>query len=136
MAVYFQNTLVSTSDYLKETHLYSSPQSVWRARKKGTLKTTGTMVGDVFFLEVPPPVSAQLLLLTGWEGLPTVTPAQIPAGLTLVSRISKSIGRAKPPYLPGQLLISWMYTGWAVFYLPIRPLPNSWQPLHGSNRRW
>lgn len=99
MAVYFQNTLVSISNYLKETNLYSSPQSVSRARKKGTLKATGVTVGEIFFVEMAPEISARLLLLPGWEGLPTVSTAQIPAGLTLLSRISKRIGMGEATIL-------------------------------------
>ena len=102
MAIFIHNNLIATSDFLKITRRYSSLQSIARAKKKGFLKLVS--IGKMQFAPATPDDVARFYNIPSWEGLPVVSPETPIAGLTILSRIQKTIGRGE-----GEIV------GWALF---------------------
>ncbi len=90
MAIYFQNTLVRTADFLKTSKRYSSSQSLSRAKKKGHIALKN--VGSLVFAPGTAQQTAELYSVASWEGLRVIDAEKLPGGLTAINRIGKAIG--------------------------------------------
>jgi len=102
MAIFIHNNLITTSDFLKISRRYSSLQSIARAKNRGRIKVIA--IGKMQFVPATPEDVARFYNIPSWEGLPLVSPEMPLAGLTILSRIQKTIGRGE-----GEIV------GWALF---------------------
>ena len=90
MAVYFANTLITSSDYLKSGQTYTLPQSLSRAKKQGRIQVF--TIGGLQFVESVPEKVQQLYKVPSWDGLQTVSLKQLPPSLVSLSNLSKMFG--------------------------------------------
>lgn len=88
MAVYFQNTLLASGDFIRITRKYSSAQSLSRARKRGTAQIVA--IGRMRFAHTTPEQVAALHAIGSWQNLQVIT--EVPGGLSSLNSISKKIG--------------------------------------------
>jgi hypothetical protein len=103
MAVFFANTLVTTSDYLKMGLNYTLPQSLSRAKKQGRIQVL--TIGGLQFVEMQPEIVQQLYKVPSWQSLATVAREQLPHTLASLNNLSKLFGVNE-----GVIL------GWALFH--------------------
>src|SRR5262245_28814964 len=89
MAVLFQNTLLHSTEYLKISNVYSSPQSLSRAKKKGRMDLKS--IGGFMFAKATPEQVRQAYSVATWDGLTVIAADKLPGGLVSINRISKSI---------------------------------------------
>lgn len=90
MAIFFQNTLVRTSDFVKISPRYSSVQSLWRAKKNG--KVTVVTIGGLHYSPLPSEAVSMLYYLPNWHGLNIIGYEHIPPTVATLNHISKKIG--------------------------------------------
>ena len=87
MAVYLNNSLIKSGDFIRSTRQYSSAQSLNRAKKKRTFPVVA--IGKMHFVSGGAAKVAALYSIPSWEGL--LLMSEVPAGLTALSKISKKI---------------------------------------------
>ncbi len=90
MAVYFHNSLLASADFIRTTRRFSSPQSLSRGSKRGTIQTVA--IGRFRFIHTSPEQVAAFYSIPSWDGLPVITGNTVPGGLTSLNRISKKTG--------------------------------------------
>ena len=89
MAIYIQSNLLTSGDFIRTTRRYSSPQSLSKARKRGTQHVV--TIGRMHFVHAMPDKVAELYSVKSWERMPVLPRDHLPAGLTPLSKISKKI---------------------------------------------
>ncbi len=89
MAIYMNNRLIKSADFIRTTRRYSSPQSLNKAKKKRTQHVVA--IGKMHFVGVMPENVAALYGISSWDGLLLTENGQVPAGLSPVSKVSKKV---------------------------------------------
>lgn len=100
MAVYLNNSLIKSGDFIRTTRQYSSAQSLNRAKKKETKYVIA--IGRMHFVYANAVEVAKLYSVDKWEGLPLIE--TVPAGLSPLSKISKKIKLGETVILSWALL--------------------------------
>lgn len=102
MAIYLNNRLIKSGDFIRTTRQYSSPQSLNNAKKKRTQHVVA--IGKMHFVGVMPDKVAALYGINSWDDLLLTENGAVPAGLSPMSKISKRIKMGET------VILSWAVT--------------------------
>ncbi len=90
MAIYFQNTLMRVSDFIKVSPKYSSAQSVSRAKTKKLLPTK--TISGISFVNTDAALVSKIFSVTSWDKLQVIEAHQLPPSLKSFNKIRVSAG--------------------------------------------